>query len=334
MAADMQKMSLSIMPPRRSARLQSQSEHVDPSPSVAKRTSTTARLRADQFCVYNIPASGSMKDDLRVAAFIVEYKAPHKLTLGRIYEGLGDMHLDEVVPPAAPTTPSTNFVIWSRPSSPRPSLTWSRLSWNMETYAPAKPSSSFEFPRECKDGVLLPLGSSSDVGATTGWTPNLDARNRLHMTAVGQVLAFTLQALKSTPRDQRWRDDAATQLKIWQVVYEDPVPNVAADDEPSSEYRPPGSRQHDSLRIPPIQLRPKVAPYGFHSCRPLEDLPESIDDESNPDTPSQRPQNSPYPADPALWILQSATLRHLHGISTIELKEDNTASNIVLVVWW
>jgi hypothetical protein len=32
-----------------------------------------------------------------VAALTIEYKAPHKLTLGHIYEGLAEMNLDEVV---------------------------------------------------------------------------------------------------------------------------------------------------------------------------------------------------------------------------------------------
>jgi hypothetical protein len=32
----------------------------------------------------------------RVAALTIEYKAPHKLTLGHIYEGLGEMELDGV----------------------------------------------------------------------------------------------------------------------------------------------------------------------------------------------------------------------------------------------
>jgi hypothetical protein len=32
-----------------------------------------------------------------VAALTIEYKAPHKLTLGHIYKGLGEMELDEVM---------------------------------------------------------------------------------------------------------------------------------------------------------------------------------------------------------------------------------------------
>ncbi|KAJ5820541.1 hypothetical protein N7474_006132 [Penicillium riverlandense] len=56
----------------------------------------TKRPRADQFCVYNIPNEIS-ESTHRVAAYIKEYKSPHKVTLGHIYEGLGDMDVDEVI---------------------------------------------------------------------------------------------------------------------------------------------------------------------------------------------------------------------------------------------
>jgi hypothetical protein len=54
-----------------------------------------ARPRVDQFCVYH--TSGKQRSSRSVAAFVVEYKAPHKLNLGYIYEGLHDMDLDDVV---------------------------------------------------------------------------------------------------------------------------------------------------------------------------------------------------------------------------------------------
>jgi hypothetical protein len=60
-----------------------------------KSTAGSSRPRADQFCVYNTGATRSPQN--RIAAFIPEYKAPHKLPLGYIYEGLGEMELEEVV---------------------------------------------------------------------------------------------------------------------------------------------------------------------------------------------------------------------------------------------
>lgn len=48
-----------------------------------------------------------------------------------------------------------------------------------------------------------------DIGEKTGWEPDSDEGNRLHLTAVGQMLAFTLRALKTPPRNQ-WRWIQAT----------------------------------------------------------------------------------------------------------------------------
>jgi hypothetical protein len=53
------------------------------------------RPRADQFCVYNTGTTRNAQD--RITAFIQEFKAPHKLPLGHIYQGLDEMVLNEVV---------------------------------------------------------------------------------------------------------------------------------------------------------------------------------------------------------------------------------------------
>ncbi|OJD18389.1 hypothetical protein AJ78_01569 [Emergomyces pasteurianus Ep9510] len=53
-----------------------------------------------------------------------------------------------------------------------------------------------------------------DLGKETGFTGEAeDDDNRLHMTAVGQVLA--LRAIRTTPHDQEWKDWAASQLNMW-----------------------------------------------------------------------------------------------------------------------
>ncbi|GKZ96826.1 hypothetical protein AnigIFM59636_011344 [Aspergillus niger] len=59
--------------------------------------------------------------------------------------------------------------------------------------------------------------------------PNQDAQAdvqaddevRLHRTAIGQVLAFTLQALAVEPPTQKWHDVAHDQLTNWKVKYLD-----------------------------------------------------------------------------------------------------------------
>ncbi|EMD62744.1 hypothetical protein COCSADRAFT_28210 [Bipolaris sorokiniana ND90Pr] len=54
----------------------------------------SSRPLADQTCVYNITTH--IAESLVVAS-ITECKAPHKLPLGYIYEGLEDMELEEAI---------------------------------------------------------------------------------------------------------------------------------------------------------------------------------------------------------------------------------------------
>ena len=65
---------------RRLPRLQAKAKakNADSTGSRAE-TKRASRPRADQFCVYNT-STQSAED--RVAAYIIEYKAPHKLPLG------------------------------------------------------------------------------------------------------------------------------------------------------------------------------------------------------------------------------------------------------------
>ncbi|KAL4933489.1 uncharacterized protein BDV17DRAFT_252102 [Aspergillus undulatus] len=93
----MSSMSLSQTQPRRSSRLARKSSSIGlsaqpPGRGGKKATqSRNCRPRADQFCVYNKGPEG------KVPAFIIEYKAPHKVSLSHIMAGLQDMDLDEVV---------------------------------------------------------------------------------------------------------------------------------------------------------------------------------------------------------------------------------------------
>ena len=90
----MQQLSVSGTQWRRSPRLQAKagpSPQSNPTDAARNETLRPSRARADQFCVYNT------SNDKRVAAFVIEYKASHKIPLGFIYEGLDDMDLDRVV---------------------------------------------------------------------------------------------------------------------------------------------------------------------------------------------------------------------------------------------
>ena len=94
-----QRMSVSRAQRRWSPRPQAQAKSADLSDSAAAEIAGTSRSshpHSDQFCVYN--TSGTAQDsEHRITVFIIEYKAPHKLWLGYIYECLHDMDLEGVL---------------------------------------------------------------------------------------------------------------------------------------------------------------------------------------------------------------------------------------------
>lgn len=67
-----------------------------------------------------------------------------------------------------------------------------------------------------------------------------DDELRLHRTAIGQVLAFTLQSLAGEAPTQEWYDQANDHLKTWEVEYLDvlrQIPETLRKDTPASNYQ-------------------------------------------------------------------------------------------------
>ncbi|KAJ9641102.1 hypothetical protein H2199_005770 [Coniosporium tulheliwenetii] len=197
-----QQMSVSGNQRRRSPRLQARAKQTKPPDSAAAATAGAARSsrpRADQFCVYNT-SSETQNTEHRIPAFIIKYKAPHKLTLGYIYEGLDDMELEDVVRCRETDSPQDHF---RRLLAAIITQTFSYMFQAGLEYGCICTGEAFIFlrvpddPRTVYYFLSVPKG---DVGKKTGWAPDSDGGNRLHLTAVEQMLAFTLQALKTPPR--------------------------------------------------------------------------------------------------------------------------------------
>ncbi|RYN62676.1 hypothetical protein AA0117_g12905 [Alternaria alternata] len=292
----MEQLAVSGTGRRRSPRLQAKAKETRPSGSTdtveaedagRRSTASSSRPRADQFCVYNTGTTRSAQD--RVAAFILEYKAPHKLPLGYIYEGLGEMELDEVVQCHDDETLRDRF---RRLVAAVITQAFSYMVRIGVEYGCVCTGEAYIFlrvgddPRTVHYFLSVPKG---DVGETTGWSAGSEGGNRLHLTAVGQMLAFTLQALKTPPRSQRWRAEAAEQLRSWEVVYDELLDAIPEGTTQSSEYQPP---EDDSfLRMSPVQLRGGRTKQSSPSCRRAEQRHETSDDEPesepDPDTPSR-----------------------------------------------
>ena len=217
----------------------------------------------------------------------IEYKAPHKLTLGHIYEGLGETELDEVVEVgedeslaircrrlvAAVITQGYSYMI-------RAGVEYGAIYTGEATIflrVPDDPSNVY---------YALSV-SKGDVGPPTDWSEHGDYPNRLHLTAVGQA---TLCALQTPPRDANWRTRALRQLKTWNVVVKGIEEAIADDEVPSSEYRPSPWANSPIIRSP-IQSRPRnKKPEGVTCASATSSF--SSNDDNHPNTPSCPPQPS------------------------------------------
>ncbi|KAF2630545.1 hypothetical protein BU25DRAFT_259623 [Macroventuria anomochaeta] len=304
----MQRLSVSGTQRRRSPRLQAKASPSAPSnlaDTARNEKSQPARARADQFCVYNTG------DNKRVAAFVMEYKAPHKIPLGYIYEGLDDMDLDDVVQGRENESSRDYF---RRLMAAVITQAYSYMIQTGVEYGCVCTGEASIFLRVPHDPTTVYYFLSvakGDVGDTTGWAQDSDGPNRLHLTAVGQMLAFTLQAMKTPPRSQKWRDDAFAQLKSWEVVFDELLDELPSDEAPSSEYRPP--QDPSFLRMSPVRLRRRPARARSPDYANTRSRPDSSDEEPDVDTPSRQPvvgsQNLSY-TQPAGKSTSSRKSRH------------------------
>ena len=286
-----EQMTVSGTRRRRSPRLQAKAKvnTADPTEPVAATVAGPARSsrpRADQFCVYNTSTQSTQSTQStgnHIAAFIMEYKAPHKLPLGYIYEGLEDVELEDVIRCRETETARDRF---RRLIAAVITQAFSYMVAIGVEYGCVCTGEAIIFlrvpddPRTVHYFLSVPKG---DVGSTTGWSPNSEGANRLHLTAVGQMLAFTLQALKTPPRGQQWRAEAAAQLNSWEVVYDDLLDTIPPEDASSSEYQPP--RHSEYLRMSPVRLRRR--PSRTNCLQPQDPYGPS-DEEPDADTPSRQ----------------------------------------------
>lgn len=312
--ADMGSLSLAQEQPRRSGRLAAKQSHKSrlplPAQPVVKHQGPAlrkpSRPRADQFCVYN------KGPNEKVPAFIVEYKAPHKLTLAHIKAGLREMELDQVVRYQEVEKPEHTC---QRVVAAVITQAFSYMINGGMEYGYVCTGEAFIFlrvPHDDPSTVYYYLSvPREDVGDTTGWTGNPSDDNRLHLTALGQVLAFTLRALQTPQRGIQWQNWAASKLDTWEMIYDDLWGEISELDVPSSVFKSPQSRSK-YCRVSPVKTRSKSTVAGFASCTPLEALSSSESDDSpdgsDPNTPSRQPQSSRFADSSALSPSSAATM--------------------------
>lgn len=239
------------------------------------RPSRRRNRRADQFCVHVV------EGERRIPAYAVEFKAPHKLTLAELIRGLHEMEpAQDVIDQVGDTFEfhATHLVA---------AVITQIFSYMVD--------SGVQYGYICTGEAFVFLQIPQDPTLVYYYlcVPNEDVQEddeyRLHRTAVGQVLAFTLNALAADLPPQEWHDTAREKLTTWKVEYLDvlkEIPPSVRKEPPSSEYKP--------LSWKPIQR----SPYNTRSrtrCQPSGRTPEGSSEEGS-DNDSGLPSPSPTSA--------------------------------------
>ncbi|KAL5589606.1 hypothetical protein FOVSG1_011473 [Fusarium oxysporum f. sp. vasinfectum] len=182
-------------------------------------------------------------DGQRFPAVAIEYKAPHKLSRDEVITGLvGEIQPDRDV-------------------------------INQE-------GEGFEFEaRRLITAVVTQLFSYM-VGKGTQYDVEDDDENRLHRTAVAQVYAFVLQAIRSPLPSQAWHN-AADQLDTWAVEYDDVLRSIPATLRKAKRTTPYRAQRWKGFTRSPIRTRSQ--------CLPLEDKKVQSSDDDNEDDESPSP---------------------------------------------
>ncbi|MCJ1413000.1 hypothetical protein MMC19_007101 [Ptychographa xylographoides] len=185
-------------------------------PSTPTRPSNPSiPLRADQICVYKTT------DERRIPLLLVEYKAPHKLTLPHIRLGLREMNVkDEVIDRYTQPDPTDGDAAFQCNSDRLVAAVVTQLySYMVESgleYSYLTTGEAFIFLHVRLDEPNTAYYHLADPTAEVAEAIRL-GEDYLSWTAVGQVLAFCLLAFQSQPRDQAWRRAATKDLCYWIV---------------------------------------------------------------------------------------------------------------------
>lgn len=307
----------------------------EPERNMAMHEYQTSRLvrfkrpRSNQFCAYNIPKEPSELNH-RIAAYVKDIKSPTQVKVNFLRERLEDIDVDDVIIPKnneSPGTQSQRALI---------ALIAPLFDYMIRAGTQVGVLSTGEadvYVRIGDDSSTLLYHLSipkDDVGAKTGWNPHSKGPNPLHLTAVGQSLAFTLRAFLLPPRSQAWRLQATHTLPIWNFVLADllnglPADKIEVDEHDSTtaegEASLPGQSHQREWKC---RIRYYLASHA-HRKTANENMEESIDTPSRgvqalqyiePRQPLLTPRT--FPSDPSLLSQENhrqyCTLKCLLGM--------------------
>ncbi|CEI70932.1 unnamed protein product [Fusarium venenatum] len=211
------------------------------------------RLRADQFYISRTSAGQ------RFPAVAIEYKAPHKLSRDEIITGLvGEIQPDLTQLFSCMVGKGTQYGYVCTGET------------YIFLYIPSDPSCVYY-------SVCIPSLDVED-----------DDENRLHRTAVAQVYAFVLQAIRLPLPSQAWYD-AADSFGAWAVEYDDLLRSILTTLRKAKRNTPYRAQRWKGFTRSPIRTRSR--------CLPLENkkVLSSDDDNEDDDSPSPTPNPTGRP---------------------------------------
>lgn len=225
-------------------------------PLITPANSPLSLRHMNQICVHQT------ENGEPIPCFIVEYKAPHKLTIAHIKAGLRPMNpWNDIVNNSeiSPESDRKAKVVYysSRFIAAVVTQTFSSMIEAGLEYGYICTGQAFIFLHVQPDDpttVYYYLSiPNDDVGENVGWEADSDGPNRFHLTAIGQVLAFTLQTLLSRQQDPDWIKETKRRLKRWVV---DPmqllpkIPEVVRKDIENTLFKPPPQEHSDLISLP------------------------------------------------------------------------------------
>ncbi|KAL2256136.1 hypothetical protein VTK26DRAFT_2138 [Humicola hyalothermophila] len=242
---------------------------------VAKGKGKGKGNRADQFCIYRT------SDGANVPATAIEYKAPHKLSQDELVTGL----VSEIQPERDVINKDGGDFAFAAKALATAVVT------QLFSYMVGR---GIQYGYVCTGQAFVFLHIPDDPAMVYYYVcvPNQDVldddENRLHRTAVAQVFAFIVQALRASPPPLSWHD-AAARLKTWDVEYDDVLsripPSIRKDKRRVSLYKP---QRWQGFTRSPIRTRSHCAQIDTQ-VRPRDD----DDEEDAPPSPSAGRLNRP-----------------------------------------
>jgi hypothetical protein len=218
--------------------------------------------RADQFCIYRT------SDDRSIPIVAIEYKPPHKLSRDEVVSGLGS----EIQPDRDIINKDGDGFAFAAKR-----LTTAVVT-QLFSYMVGK---GIQYGYVCTGETYVFLHISDDPSCVyySVCIPSLDVQDddetRLHRTAVAQVFAFFLQAIRSPLPSQAWHS-AVENLDTWCVEYDDVLRSIPETERKEKKRATPYKPQRwKGFARSPIRTRSR--------CLPAEGgaQPPSSDDEND-----------------------------------------------------